>query len=122
MKEPALWSALKTHAETIEPVKGKYRISSCLVYQRRVVCFGKNSYKTHPIMLNNGYREQQIHLHSEADCIQRGLRLLGESKLKYCQIYILRVNKRGEHALAKPCKGCMNLICQYEIPEVYWSV
>lgn len=104
---------------------GKYKLASGIIYKRRLIATGVNSYKSHPMMINNGYREEQIYLHSEADVIKNALRLISQEQLAKSSLYIVRV-KRGSdnqwvYGNAMPCLGCRSLIAQYNIKEVEYT-
>jgi deoxycytidylate deaminase len=105
-------------------VSGKYKLAAGIIYKRRLVATGINSYKTHTMMMNKGYREEQIHLHAETDAIKNALRYLSVEQLSQSSLYVVRVKKEGRkwvHGLAKPCCGCMNWIAQYNIKEVEYT-
>lgn len=104
---------------------GKYKLASGIIYKRRLIATGVNSYRSHPMMMNKGYREEQIYLHSEVDVIKNALRLISQDQLAKSSLYIVRVkrgpNKQWVYGNACPCGGCMNLIAQYSIKEVEYT-
>lgn len=107
-------------------VRGKFKMAAGVVNRKGIlVATGINSYKTHPIMANGTYREEQIYLHAEAHAIINGLKTVNGDSLDGCKLYVVRVKKdtRGEYqeALAKPCTGCMALISEVGIKEVEWT-
>lgn len=106
-------------------VAGTYRLAAGIVYKSRLLTIGVNSYKTHPIMMNKGYKEEQIYLHAEADAIVKVARYWKSIDLKDCKLYVVRMKKtpKGKwiEALAKPCEGCMGLISSFGIGEIEWT-
>ena len=106
-------------------VSGKFRLSAGVVYKSQLIATGINSYKTHPIMLNDGYKEEQIYLHAEADAIKNALRLVTQDELTKCSLYVVRVKKtpdgNWQEGMAKPCVGCMKLIANFGITRVEWT-
>jgi len=102
-------------------VRGKFRMAAGIVHKGHLVATGVNSYKTHPIMTNGGYKEEQIHLHAEADAIRKALSLLSPSDLAKSDLYVVRVKKDGSEALAKPCRGCQGLVSTFNIRSVEWT-
>lgn len=98
-----------------------------IVYKRHLIATGVNQPKTHPLMLTDGYREDQRYRHAEVDAIRNALRLISKEQLKQCELHIVRVkrphiaSKTWVHGLAKPCKGCANVIENYGINKVYWT-
>ena len=98
-----------------------------IVYKRHLIATGTNQPKTHPLMLTQGYRNDQRYRHAEVDAIQSALRLITAEQLKRCELHIVRVkrpyiaSKTWVHGLAKPCAGCANVIENYGIEKVYWT-
>lgn len=98
-----------------------------IVYKRHLIATGVNRPKTHPLMMTQGYREDQRHMHAEVDAIRNALRLVNEEQLKQCELYVVRIKRPGikskhwVHGLAKPCAGCSNVIKNYGIEKVYYT-
>lgn len=98
-----------------------------IVYKRQLIATGVNQPKTHPLMLTEGYREDQRFRHAEVDAIRNALRLITAEQLKRCELHIVRVkrpyigSKTWVHGLAKPCAGCANVIENYGIKQVFWT-
>jgi len=98
-----------------------------IVYKRHLIATGVNQPKTHPLMLTQGYRNDQRFRHAEVDAIRSALRLITAEQLKQCELHIVRVkrpytwSKTWVHGLAKPCEGCANVIENYGITKVYWT-
>jgi deoxycytidylate deaminase len=96
---------------------GRVRMAAAVVHKKRIVSTGVNRMKTHPIMLNSGYRNGQYFVHAEADAIVRaGLKDFSEYDL-----YVVRILKNEEFALAKPCDGCNELVGTYNFRNVYYT-
>lgn len=106
--------------------KGKYKLAAGVVYKKHLVATGINRYKTHPIMLSQGYREGQVFIHAEAEVIKNALRLITQEQLQKSSLYVVRVKKNQEgnyiEGLAKPCLGCQKLITTFGIETVEWTV
>jgi len=98
-----------------------------IVYKRHLIATGVNQPKTHPLMLTQGYRNDQRYRHAEVDAIRSALRLITAEQLKQCELHIVRVkrpytwSKTWVHGLAKPCAGCANVIENYGIEKVFWT-
>ena len=109
-------------------VQGRYKIAAAVVYKKTIVAAGINQYKTHPIMANGCYKEDQIFLHAEADAIRNSLRLIDPDQLAKCEMYIVRVKRPDIHstewvqALAKPCPGCRKLLANFGIKRVSYTL
>ena len=92
------------------------------------------------------YHERQIYLHAEADAIRKALRTTTD--LTKCRMHVLRLKKQqsssshnnrnnnsdgGANASsqqqedewmlgsARPCPGCMHLIEEFGIQQVFWT-
>lgn len=107
-------------------VQGRFKLAAGVVYKKRLVATGVNSYKTHPWMCErNGYREGQIFLHAEVDAIKNALRLITQEDLMKCDLYIMRVKLTPDfkwvHGLAKPCEGCQMTIASFGIRNIIYS-
>jgi cytidine deaminase len=108
-------------------VQGRFKIAAAVVYKKTVIATGINQYKTHPIMANTCYKEEQVFLHAEADAIRNSLRLISPEQLTKCEMYIVRVKRPDIHstdwvqALAKPCPGCRKLLANFGLKAVHWT-
>lgn len=106
---------------------GRVRMASGVVYKKHLIATGVNSYKSHPIMNGQGYRDGQIFLHAEMDAIKSSLRLITQDQLTKCDLYVVRVkrphrlSKDWVHGLAKPCPGCTKAIANFGIKNIYWT-
>lgn len=107
--------------------KGRFKLAAGIVYKRRLVACGINSYRTHPVMLNGAYRAAQVHLHAEADALVRASKILTPDQLTKASLYVTRVKRDSsggwQEALAKPCDGCMALMTEvYNIGDIQWTI
>jgi len=72
-------------------------------------------YKTHP--KGSG---PYTTCHAEVRAVAKALSILNKSDLSGYSIYVIRINKRGEMKLSKPCDDCMALIKEHNL-SVDWS-
>jgi len=107
---------------------GRVRMAAGIVYKKHLIATGVNSYKTHPIMIEeNGYRPGQIFLHAEVDAIRNALRLITQDQLTKCELHVVRVKRpragsnQWIQGLAKPCPGCQRTIANFGIEKVFWT-
>ena len=111
-----------------EPLNtGPVKVAAALIYRGRILATGTNQYKTHPLMMTRGYREDQNWRHAEVDCILNGLRVMTKEQMTRCELRVVRA-KRPSHdskewilGLAKPCPGCSQVIRNYGINRVTWT-
>jgi deoxycytidylate deaminase len=122
-----LFEYLRKLAIANEGVQGRFKLASAIVYKKYVIATGVNSYKTHPLMNSEGYKEGQVFLHAEMDAIKNALKLIDSEQLTKCDLYVVRVkrphykSKKWIYGLAKPCKGCTKAIANFGIRNVYYS-
>jgi len=79
---------------------------------------GFNRYKTHPLQKKFGRNSESIYLHAEIDAICQAVK---HTTIEGASLYIARVLKNGEPALAKPCVGCERAIVHFGIRYVEWT-
>ena len=106
---------------------GPVKVAAALIYKGRILATGTNQYKTHPLMMTRGYREDQNWRHAEVDCILNGLKVMSKEQMTRCELRVVRA-KRPSHnsknwilGLAKPCPGCSQVIRNYGITNVTWT-
>ena len=97
----------------------KYEITA-LAYDKRgkLLSVGRNSYtKTHPLQAQLGRRAGKpnaIYLHAE-------LAALLKAREQVWKLVILRYDKDGKPALAKPCPSCQLAIKQFQVKQVEYT-
>ena len=122
-----MFEYLRKLAIANEGVQGRFKLASAVVYKKYVIATGVNSYKTHPLMNGEGYKDGQVFLHAEMDAIKNALKLIDVEQLAKCDLYVVRVkrpnykSKSYIYGLAKPCKGCTKAIASFGIRNVYYS-
>src|SRR4051812_902715 len=111
-------------ARDLRPLKsdGDHFIVSFAVKQGRILRIGVNSYKQTDTY-NKDYvspRNGDIapFRHAESNLIKK-LQYTDTSKIN---LYVVRVSKRGEARLAKPCINCSRLLGKNKFKNVYYSL
>lgn len=119
---------LFTKAATLGEV-GNSRVAASIVMYNRIIAFGINQYKTHPLQKKFGKNNQCVHLHAEICAIKNALRFIQKSDLLNCTLYIARAKYQDEtkqqfiHGLAKPCaNGCERAIETLGIKKVVYTI
>lgn len=109
-------------------VRNRIKMAAGVVYKNRLIATGVNSYKTHPMMLQTGYRSDQIFLHAETDAIKNALKKINTVQLEKCELYVVRVKHPNKYskeyvtAMAKPCSGCEKTIATFGIQRILYTV
>lgn len=81
----------------------------------RIIAIGQNSYvKSHPLMRRYGLNKDQIFLHAEVSALVK-------TRRKAHTLVVARVNKKGNFAMAKPCKVCQLAINSAKLEHVYYT-
>jgi tRNA(Arg) A34 adenosine deaminase TadA len=111
---------LKKITRDIECV-GNQRLAACIVRGTRVISFGHNKRKTHPLQTRFAKNQHCVYLHAEIDAIKNALKELKVEDLKQCTLIVVRTKKDGSTGLAKPCKGCRQSIETFELKQVVYS-
>lgn len=95
--------------------KNRFRLGAVIVdKQRHIVSARFNILKTHP-QLSKYYTWP--YLHAEAYAILS----LGLYNCVDTDIYVVRILRNNSLALSKPCDGCMKLIKDVGIKNIYYS-
>lgn len=103
------------------------KMAASIVRRGKVVSFGMNSRKSHPLQAKYGKNEESIFLHAEISAIKNALREIDVDELSKCDLYILRLKKtkpfakKWVHGLARPCPGCERAIREFDIKRVFYT-
>lgn len=116
-KEIRFEQAAKAVAMTASGVgsRASFRLGSVLVHKNRIVSVGVNSYKTHPVLAT---RTRWPFLHAEQHAIIRQ----GLDNCEGLVLYVARVLKNNDLALAQPCNVCSDLIKEVGIKQIVYSI
>jgi tRNA(Arg) A34 adenosine deaminase TadA len=94
------------------------------VYRNKIISYGFNSIKTHPLQKQFGSTKQSIHLHAEIDAIKNALKKISINQLQKSDLYIARskcISGKVVKAIAKPCIGCQRAITNFNINNVFYT-
>jgi len=109
-------------AESV-PKVGCGKLAAAVVSKGRVVSFGVNSMKTHPIAKQfNKYP----YLHAETEALIRASKVLDNREMSRSVLYVVRYkysgsNKYPDMGMAKPCSGCMHCAAHFGIKKIVYS-
>lgn len=108
----------KTIAELSTGVGGSkhcnFRIGAVIVRKNNIVSTGYNSYKTSPRLVN---KYKWPFYHAESRAILR----VGFEASHGCDMYIVRILRNNQEAIACPCGECISMINLARIENVYYS-
>lgn len=103
------------------PQAGNQTLAAAVVKSNKIIAFGYNQRKTHPMQLRFARNEQSIYLHAEIDAIKNALKEVSVEDLSNCILYVVRTKKDFSEGLAKPCKGCKMAIATFGIKKVIYT-
>lgn len=97
------------------------KLAACLGKGSAVYCIGFNQRKTHPFQARYAKNKDTIYLHAEIDALVKAVKAFKEEDIGKMTMYVCRVHKSGEKAMAKPCIGCISAIAAFGIKRVIFT-
>lgn len=95
-----------------------------ILKKNRIQKIGINIQKTHPANLRYKYYgkdgediRSMVGVHSELSAILK----YGKEDCSDCVIVNVRIDKNGNATMAKPCKGCQDLLRQIKFKKLYYT-
>ena len=119
-KQERIFTYLEAYAKLGVGIRSS-RHGAAVVYKNRIVGLGRNSYKTHPIMIEWGRNKDSVYLHAEMAAIVNALGNVDPQLFKKCDFYIIRVNKKNERAQSCPCSGCKRALDFFNFKNIYYT-
>lgn len=101
------------------------RMCAIIAIRGKVISFGNNQYKTHPLQATFSKNDEAVFLHAEIDSIRHAVKFINVDDLKKATLYVARAKhdrKKGfVSGMSKPCKGCMSAIESFDIGRVVYT-
>ena len=105
------------------PVQDLPRMAAVILNKRgHIVSYGMNSRKSDPLAAKYGRHPDAVYPHAELAAIKAALTVISVDELRDCTLYVARVLKNGEPAMARPCTGCQRAISEFGIGNVVWTI
>lgn len=116
---------LFTLSQDVEPV-ARARITAAIVYRNKIIAYGFNQHKTHPMAARFAKHPEARFLHAEVSAIRNCINKYGSDILKKSTLFIARAKQKGNDynfywGMAKPCSGCSRAIATFKIPTVIYT-
>lgn len=92
----------------------KFKLGAIIFRGRKITSTGFNKNKTHP-KANEYFLHGSIH--AEIDAI-----LHAPCEVKGSSMLVCRTYKNGSPALAKPCAMCVQVMYEFGIKDVFWTI
>ena len=124
---PYIFNILHELAIANPGIRNQFKMAAGIAYRGNLLATGLNSFKSHPMMRQWGKNEDSIFIHAEIDAIKNALKIMSQSELSRCDLYIARVKRPDSLSdawvpgLAKPCHGCQRAIAAFDIRNVYYT-
>jgi len=113
-----------TKALMFDNFKAKTFHTTFIVKKNRIQKIGINIDKTHPANLKYNYFSKDgtdirsmVGVHSELAAILK----YGKDDCSDCVFINVRIDKNLNPTMAKPCKGCQDLLCQIGYKKVFFT-
>ncbi len=118
MKQQVIKKAVKL-AYSLCPINREIRTShvAFLIKSNVIEKIGVNKRRTHPEISKHPYHEGHVGIHAELDCVLK----VDKEDLRDYKMLVLRVDRKNKLNMSKPCPGCLSLIYQFNISEVWYS-
>ena len=118
MKQEVIKKAVKL-AHSLCPINREIRTShiAFLIKSNVIEKIGVNKRRTHPEISKHPYHEGHVGIHAELDCVLK----VDKEDLRDYKMLGLRVDRKNKLNMSKPCPGCLSLIYQFNISEVWYS-
>jgi len=103
-------------------INKKSRLCAVIASRGKLICYGFNRDKTHPLAARYQKNEDAIYMHAELNSILYALKEISPKKLKKATLYVGRVKGlENSWGLAKPCLGCQKALKAYGIKRIVYS-
>ena len=103
------------------------KLAAAVVVKGKIISIGINQKKSHPFQRQFAKNKEAIFLHAEIMAIKNSLNHLTPAELRQATLYIYRVkrptdkSKHWVNGIAKPCKGCMGAIAEFDFKRVVYT-
>jgi deoxycytidylate deaminase len=97
----------------------RQRHAAVVLRGTKVVAYGVNRNKTHPMAKKFSKNPEAIYLHAELDAIVRALTLVGPRAIVGATIAVCRTTRDGRYADSRPCEGCQRAIEAFGLKVEY---
>jgi len=106
-------------AAVLEAKKSTYdhRVGCIIFNKSKIISVGHNYVMKRRKKLNPRYQKWIGSVHAEVDAI-----INAKKNLKGCDLLVIRINRKDEFRLSKPCKECQKYIEHVSIRKVFYSI
>jgi len=95
----------------------EHRVGCVIFKKSRVVSRGHNYSLKKRKKLNPRFQKWKGSVHAEVDAI-----INARTELKGCDLLVVRINRKDEFRLSRPCKECQKYIEHVNIRKIFYSI
>jgi len=95
----------------------EHRIGCVIFKKSKIISFGHNYAQKKRKRLNPKYQKWEGSVHAEVDAI-----INAKTNLKGCNLFVVRINRKDEFRLSKPCLECQKYMNHVGIKNVFYSI
>jgi len=90
----------------------------CVIFKKKIIIStGRNYNLKSRKSLHPKFTRWKNSVHAEVDAI-----INAKTDLKNCCLFVVRINKKNNFLLAKPCQQCQQYIKHVGIKKIYYSI
>lgn len=112
-----LSSKLTIAIEEAQKGDHKQKVGCVIFDKKKIISVGHNTCLKSVKKLHPKFQRWPGSVHSEVDAI-----IKAKKDLKGCDMLIVRVNKKNQFRLAKPCDSCMKYIQHVGISKIFYTI
>lgn len=108
---------IKLAIEEAKKADHKQKVGCVIFEKKRIISISHNQSQRSSRKLHPKYQRYPHSIHAETAAI-----LKSKTNLKGSSMLVIRVNKKNEFRMAKPCDACMRYINYVGIKKLYFSI
>lgn len=108
-------------ARTYNALKTRCNHVAGIYYNEKLIVYGRNKKKSHPLQARYSDRPHRIYLHAEIDAIVNFLKEYSIWALRDTEMVVIRLTPDNVLGNSQPCTGCMRAITSFELKSIKWS-
>lgn len=93
------------------------KLAAVIFNRKSVISYSCNYPESHRKKLHPKFSRYPTSIHAEVAAI-----IKARSDLKGCSLLVVRINKKNQLLLARPCSWCFDYICHVGIKKLFYSI
>jgi len=108
---------IKLAVEEAHKSNHKQKVGCVIFDKKRILSKGYNTCQKSVRKLHPRFQKFPFSVHAEVDAI-----IKAKKDLKGSSVLVVRINKKDEFRLSKPCNNCMNYIEYVGIKNIFYTI